>query len=122
MINVSRVIRSPRLRQNFNVFRSSGSFQLGGWQEDVQSPPYFIVSGIIYPSSAKEINQVPEADRVQGMMTFLCETELFTTHASGVAGTSDQIEWRGEKYKLIQNLPWVDYGYYAMVGSRLAGD
>lgn len=122
MINLSRVLNSPAFRQTFQVFRSSGHFDLGGWQEDIQSPPSFPVSGVVYPSTAKEIDQVPEGDRVSGMMTFISSEPLYTTHASGVAGISDKIEWHGELYKLIQNLPFDDYGFHVCVGSRLSGD
>lgn len=124
MINVSRVLRSKYFKQSFDVYRSSGHFGKGGWIEEVQSPPYFSMSGAVYPSSAKEIQQVPEGDRTIGMMTFLSEEPLYVTRKTGdtTGGLSDQIEWKGDKYKIIQCLPYVDYGYYAVVGTRLAGD
>ena len=122
MLNPSRILSSPHFRQTFQVFRSVGHFGLGGWIEEVQSPPSFDVSGAVWPSTAKEIQQVPEGDRVMGMVTFASVTELYTTHASGVAGTSDQIEWRGEKYKLIQQMPYNDYGFNVVVGAKMSGE
>ena len=122
MINLSRVFLNPDFRQIFKVYRSSGSFISGRWTEDVQSPPSFDMGGIVWPSTAKEIEQVPEGDRVIGMMTFASTEKLYTTHASGVAGTSDKIEWKDELYKLIQALPFDDYGFNVAVGARMAGD
>jgi hypothetical protein len=122
MLNPSRILSSPHFRQTFKVYRSTGHFGLGGWIEEVQSPPYFEVSGAAWPSSAKEILQVPEADRVQGMHSFASTEPLYVTHASGEAGTSDQIEWKGERYKLIQIMDYSDYNFYIAVGARLTGD
>ena len=122
MLNPSRILSSPHFRQVFAVFRSVGHFALGGWIEEVQSPPSFDVSGAVWPSTAKEIQQVPEGDRVMGMVSFASVTPLYTTHASGVAGTSDQIEWRGEKYKLIQQMPYNDYGFNVVVGAKMSGE
>jgi hypothetical protein len=121
MINPSRVLVHPHFRQTWKVFRSSGHFGQGGWIEDIPSPAYFEMVGVAWPSSAKEIEQVPEADRVQGMHTFASATELFVTHASGVPGTSDRIEWRNEQYKIIQKLSFDDYGFCVVVGARLEG-
>lgn len=123
MINVSRVLVSPMFRQTFEVFRSTGHFDLGGWVEEPQSPPSFPVSGIAWPSSAREIQQVPEGDRVLGMHTFATAEQIYTTRIAGAteAGTSDQIEWKGEKYRIIQCLPFSDYGYYLSVGARMQG-
>ena len=122
MLNLSRVFQNPHFRQTFKVYRSAGEFRLGGWVEIEQSPAYFDVSGIVWPSSPKEIQQVPEGERVLGMMTFASTEPLYITHASGTAGTSDKIEWRGELYRLLQILPFDDYGFPVAVGARLSGD
>jgi hypothetical protein len=122
MINLARVLRAPFIRQSLRIYRSEGHFGQGGWIEDIPSPAYFDVDGGAWPSTAKEIEQVPEADRVQGMHTFASETELFVTHTSGIPGTSDQIEWKSERYKLIQILNFGDYGFHVAVGARLSGD
>jgi len=122
MLNPSRILSSPHFQQTWEVFRSTGSFQLGGWVEDAQSPASFIMSGAVWPSTNKEIQQVPEGDRVTGMMSFASTQPLYVTHASGIAGTSDQIEWHGEKYRLVQIMNFSDYGFYVAVGVRMEGD
>jgi hypothetical protein len=122
MLNPSRVLSSPNFAQTFNVYRSMGHFDLGGWVEEPQSPPCFSVSGVIYPSTAKEIRQVPEGDRVEGMMTFVSVTQLYATRASEIPGTSDQLEWRDEKYRVIQVMPFMDYGFNVAVAARMSGD
>ena len=123
MINLSRVLNSPRMRQAFTIHRSSGGrFGAGGWIED--TPTEIEASGIVWPSTAREILQVPEGDRVLGMMTFATPEPLYTTRAEGAtsAGTSDQIEWHNELYRVISRLPFTDYGFNVAVGARLSGD
>ena len=122
MINPSRVLLNPRFRQTWHVYRSEGHFGPGGWIEDIPSPPYFDMSGVAWPSTAKEIEQVPEADRVTGMHTFCSKETLYVTRANDTGdGISDKIEWKGELYKLIQILDFSDYGFNAAVGVRLKG-
>jgi hypothetical protein len=66
---------------------------------------------------------VPEADRVEGMVTFACIEPLYTTRSSDTApGTSDKLEWHGELYKIIQLLDYLDYGFNVAVGVRLSGE
>lgn len=123
MINLSSVLNSPRMRQTFKVYHSTGYFGAGGWIEEVQSPPYFEVTGIAWPSTAREIQQVPEGDRVLGMMTFATTEPLHVTRrADSEEGTSDKIEWHGELYRVISVLPFTDYGFNVAVGARLSGD
>jgi len=57
-------------------------------------------------------------------MTFATTVPLYTTRVEGVtaAGTSDQIEWKDELYRLISILPFSDYGFNVAVGARLSGD
>lgn len=117
-----RVLRNPHFRQTIRIYRSEGHFGAGGWIEDIPSPAYFDTTGVVWPSSAKEIEQVPEADRIVGMMTVATETQIYATHASGTPGTSDQLEWGGERYKVIQLLPFSDYGFFVGVCARLVGD
>jgi hypothetical protein len=123
MINLSRVILSPHLNvQSLTVFRSKGSFVAGRWVEQIQSPPSFNLMGIAYPSSEKELAMVPEVDRIRGAMTFLTVEQLYVTHVSPSKGLSDKVQWNDELYKIISLLPWKDYGFYASVGERIAGD
>jgi len=123
MINVSSVLSSPAFRQTLKVYRSEGHFGPGGWIEDPQSPPYFEISGAAWPSQAKEIQQVPTGDRVLGMHTFATTEQLHTTRIAGAeaGGTSDQLEWRGERYRIIQALNFSDYGFFVSVAARMEG-
>lgn len=120
MINISRVVNSRMFSQLLTLRRSSaGEFVIGGWSNGTGVETS--IRCIAYPSSEREINQVPEGDRVAGMQTFISASELKVANGDNSAN-SDQIEWKGEWYKLVSLLDFSDYGAYAAVGVRLAGD
>lgn len=122
MINLSMVLRSPHFRQTFKVYRTTGYFDLGGWVESETSPAYTEVQGAVWPSSEKEIRQVPEGDRTTGMVTFVSEEPFYLTRVTdSEEATSDQIEWKSERYKLVSKMDYSDYGFYAVVGVRMVG-
>ena len=107
--------------QVLKVYRSSGQFIKGKWTESPQSPLYLEIQGIAYPSTEKELDMVPEGDRIKGAITFLSVEEIYTTSRS-LSGISDELEWNGERYKILSLLPWKDYGYYMSIGERIKGD
>jgi hypothetical protein len=120
MIDVSEIINDPDFAQDFIVTRSSGAFGIGGW---IEKPADILeLSGPILVASAKELNQVDEADRVQGAMVFYCTCEIFETHNTRQPGTSDLIKWRGDDFRIAKVWQWTDYGYYKAFGVRISGD
>jgi hypothetical protein len=123
MINLARVVMSPGLNnQELTVFRSNGSWVAGRWVEETEFSVTLEIRCIAYPSTAKELEMVPEGDRVTGAMTFLTTDPLYITQGPPDSRISDKIQWRGELYKIISVLPWADYGYYMAIGERVAGD
>ena len=123
MMNLSRVVLSPRLNvQSLNVYRSSGSFIAGRWTENATSPVTIPTKGIAYPSSNKELQMMPEGDRVIGAITFFTVDQLYTTRNDPSKGLSDKIEWKGEMYKILWQNPFQDYGYFMSIAERIVGD
>ena len=121
MINPGqRVLKSSKLSQAFTISGTTGQFGAGGYQTN--TPIDVQTRGIITVSSAKELLQVPEGDRVQGAMTFRCPIEIHATRNDNPSGISDKITWRGNVYKIIQVFPWLDYGHSAAIGVRVQGD
>ena len=119
MIDVSEIINDPDFCQSFTVYRDSGSWIEGRW---VSSTSTLSMSGVISVASAKELNQVPEGDRVEGAIVIHTTDQIYATRAASPAGISDKIEWNGELYKIIQMYPYSDYGFYKAIATRITGD
>jgi hypothetical protein len=123
MINMARTVNSQFISsQPFEVFRSFGDFGEGGWIETVQSPLSFTAWGVLVPASEKELRQLPEGDRILGALSITTTTELFVTRNGEYKGTSDKVQWKGELYKIVQLMPYSDYGFYKALGQRITGD
>ena len=116
MIDLSEVVNDPDLAKEFAILRQSGSFQLGGWVSD---PPQEIPAfGVITVATPKMLQMVPEGDRVGGEMAFITANEIYLTSEKR-SGTSDQLVWHGEKYRVIHVAPWMDYGFFIAVAVRM---
>nr|WP_243123184.1 hypothetical protein [Clostridium carnis] len=126
LINVAKAITDPRFSQKFEVFRKSGEWIRGRFEEIEKE---ISMIGVIAPSKPKEIEMIPEGDRVGGEITIHTIRKLYTTHAiqdeeseDEFEGTSDQIEWQGKRYKLYQVNDYSQYGYYQAIGMRLVSN
>ncbi|GAB6170552.1 hypothetical protein JCM15765_03890 [Paradesulfitobacterium aromaticivorans] len=118
MLDVSRVLSNPKLNQSFVVYRRMGSWDHGRFVETENPLPF---DGVIMPANANEIMQLPEGDRVTGVMVFYTFQEIFATRASTEPGTSDQIEWNGKRYRVFNIIPYKDYGYFKSFGIMMEG-
>lgn len=118
MLDVSEVIVDPELAaQSYTVVRSSGSFVKGRW---VATTTEIEIFGAVTVSSARDLNMVPEGDRIKGAMTFHSTSELFVTDV-GEGVISDKALWNGEYYKFVNVLPFKDFGFWKAVGVRIKG-
>jgi hypothetical protein len=81
------------------------------------------MSGTISIASAKQIEFIPEGDRIGGEISIHCVKELFTSrNAPDESGTADELLWHGERYKIYSVNPYSDYGYFSAIGQRLVSD
>lgn len=117
MINLSELIHDPDFCTNFIVIKKSEPKWVKG--KLTQAGTKLIVEGIVLPSSSKDIDMLPEADRVHGLKSFFtdeCEFALTDTEK-----TSDVCIYRGEAYKLLQVFDYSDNGYYKAIGTMIGG-
>lgn len=121
MINVGRIVNSRNFAQPYTVHRQSGSWVAGRWIPSPEIDLNFF--GTIAVATQKELMQIPEGDRVTGTMMFFSEKQIFVTHSEeGAEGTSDEITWRDERYRINAVVPWVDFGYYLAFGVRMVSN
>lgn len=119
---MSDVVNDPSFAQYMPkaIARDAGSFLLGKWNPSITLLDFY---GIVQPANSKDIQMVPEGDRVEGMMTFHSSNRIYETHSGDSIpdGISDVITWRNQTYKIMFVYPWEDFGYYRAIGVRMAG-
>lgn len=115
-LNVGRVLSNPQFAQSFTVYRKSGSWVEGIW---IPTESILDFTGVITACNPKDLVQVPEGDRIVGLMCFHSAQQMYVTRETG---TSDEIVWNGERYRVSSTIPWVDFGYYKAFGVRMVGD
>lgn len=117
--SMAEVINDPDFAQAFTIMRSAGAFSLGKWINQTSNVPGY---GIIQPSTAEELEQVPEADRVKGAITIHSSQTLNETDVqSNSAAISDTVTWNNQTYRVVKVWPWQDFGYFKAVLVRMSG-
>ena len=120
-LNVSRVVNNPKFAQTFTIQRSSGgAFNTSG----VWTDSSFTVNmyGIIKPATPKELDQLPDGDRVKEVRSFHSAQPMYVTHNDATPGLSDIATWNGQHYRLSKLYEWEDFGYYKALGVRIEGE
>jgi hypothetical protein len=119
-LNLTRVVNSPAFAQEYTVNRSVGTFQEGGFVFTTTPIQFW---GIIQPATPQDLAQVPEGDRVTGMIGFISEEKMYRTYVEGQAeGIGDQIVWRGQNYKVVAVIIWKDFSFFKAIASRQSGE
>ena len=119
-VNLSRVVHSPRMSQKITILRRTGSWVDGTWVQS-DKPDTLTMRGIVTMASAKDLQMVPEGDRLTGAVRILTTQQIFITDGTG-HNTTDMVLWRGARYRIVTVTPDVDYGFWRSVGTRLDGD
>lgn len=77
------------------------------------------VTGIVAPSSPKDVEMLDIADRKHGTKTFYTnELELEVTDTEKL---SDTIVWKGNRYKLLHVFDYSANGYWKAIGDLQGG-
>lgn len=126
MIDLSHVVIDPRFAQSFTVLRTTGEWLPNG-EFNISQPEEIKMVGTISIASAKQIEFIPEGDRVGGEIVIHCVKELYTSRNndsenSQKSGIADIVVWHKEKYKVLQVSPYSDYGYFSAIAQRMVSD
>ena len=77
------------------------------------------VTGIVAPSSPKDVEMLDLADHKHGVKTFYTnEVDLEVTDTEK---TSDTIIWKGGRYKLLHVFDYSENGYWKAIGDWQGG-
>lgn len=114
MIDLAVLIHDPDFCESFVIRHQKGQWQDGVF---VTVPEEQKVKGIVEPTSGEDLEQLPEADRISGLMTFYTKEAITLGDEEQL---SDEIISRGKVYKVLQVLDWSRHGFYKAIAS-LAG-
>jgi hypothetical protein len=127
MLDMSSIVLDPTFAQTFTVYRKTGDWAANG--EFVVTENSMTMVGVISIANAKQIEFVPEGDRIGGEIAIHTTQILYNSRSADEtetpikeAGLSDEIDWHGDRYKIYQVNEYSDYGYYFAIGQRKASD
>ena len=115
MIDLSRLMTDPDFCEPFVIRRRIGRWEAGWF---IATPEDTTVTGIAEPTSGDDLAQLPDGDRVSGMMTFYTKRPVYLSQDKS---QSDEIIWRGKVYKAVQIQDWSRHGFYKVIASLTEG-
>lgn len=116
MLDVSVLLYDTDFCEAFVIRHRKGAWQDGEFIPTVEEKS---VWGIVEPTSGEDLKQLPEADRVGGLMTFYSKEPLYLGEEDQV---SDEIISRGKVYQLLQVQDWSRHGFYKAIASLSGRD
>lgn len=120
LIQVSEVVNDPDFAQPFAILRSTGTWLNGVWQSATQE---LISYGVIADPTDREVQMIPEGDKVTGAKVFWSSQPIYGTHATaGIGGSSDILVWRGLSFRVLLVQQFEDYGFYRAMAVRMKAD
>lgn len=121
MINVSDVVLDLDFAQPvaFTVYRTTGTWTGGRFNTTSTTTTY---NGTIVPMNTREMDQLPQGDRITGAIVIYTPSVLYTTRLDQAVptqgGISDEILWQGERWKILNVRNFVEFGYYRATAVR----
>jgi len=116
MIDMQELMTDPDFAISYTVMRTKGKWYKGRFK--LGEPVKLKFFGPVQPATAEELQQIPEGDRTQEIMKFMCAppNKIYVTTAinskSETDGIiSDQIIYDGDLYKVIRSKNWRNNGY-----------
>jgi hypothetical protein len=126
-MDLSFVTNDPLDGETFVTERSQGGYYgAGGWSDNYVTMNLF---GIISIADARDVEALPDADRVHEVISIHCEQRLYTTRlAAGDGGpaTSDLVIYQGPnapwgKYRVLPVKNYQSRGFWSALATRMAG-
>src|SRR5579872_2517190 len=118
---LSEVVNDPELAESFTIQRSIAVFARGGVQTQVSAIPSY---GIIDNAQGQDMDQIPEGDRVTGMIVIHTEAQIYLTQvdpATEVSYISDIVQWHNLDWRVMHVTDKSNRGFYSALAVRMSG-
>lgn len=117
LINIQELITDPDFCQTFTVTRRSGTWENGRFIPVEQE---FSSYGVIEPQDTSELDITnPDGSLIQGRIKVYAHDQLYVTilndNPDNSGYISDEITWQNNKYAIILDNNYSDYGYHEYV-------
>jgi len=112
-------INNADLSESFQIRRNPGAFALGGWQG--AAPQVIQAYGTVSVAGQKELDMLPEGDRIRETRIFNSSTAMYPTDAA-LGITADVLAYGGELYSVVATIPQSRRGYHTALAVRMEGD
>ena len=116
MINLAELVTDPDFAQKFQIIRKAGSYLKGRYQTEETRED---VTGIVDPVNAKDLEFIPEADRMKSSKTFYSLAPLSLGNNDD---TADVCVYKKRIFKLVNVAEYEDFGYWRAIGVDMGSD
>lgn len=117
MINIKELIFDSDFSQLVTIIRYAGEYSDTGLFDVVSGN--VVMSAVVNQPSPTEIQMLPEQDRFSKIITLCTHEQLYQT-APNIADVdtgqrSDELDYNGNRYKIVQVFDYSDYGYWKSI-------
>lgn len=114
MIDISFLLNDPDFTTVFQVAQPEGTWRDGEYLI-ILTPPRE-VRGVVRSTSKKDLEMLPEADRVSGSITFWTKEDIKLDLSDAPA---PKLIYAGNEYKAFHVENWQDSGYTKIIGTLI---
>lgn len=112
-LNVNKVLRNPRFRSSVTVWRRTSEIDDYGRTQVAETNE--TISAVVQPAGERDLERLPEGDRVAGTLKLYTETPLTVRTVSRLP---DEIEWCGVRHVVKACDAWLyGPGFYVVLAS-----
>ncbi len=111
MIDVSELIHDPDFCTTFILRHKTGDWVDGIFETTATDTS---VTGVVRPATGKEIELLPEGDRMKDVKVFYTWEKVQLAEDENA---SDEFIWEGGRYKALRVSDWKAHGFYETMAS-----
>ncbi len=115
-MNVGRVLFRAALTQPITVYRQNGSWIGGRWTPG--SPLPIPMQAVVNVPSGDTLDMLSQADQESGAIEVFVPAPLHL-ELTQATGTSDQIQWNGDTYRVMHVWDWSANGYVKALAVKM---
>lgn len=114
MLKLTELLHDKDFCTTFEIISIEGRFNEGVFNQEFVKKQ---VIGIARPSSADDLDILPEGDRMKGNMSFYTTEPLVFAPKTATL----QIQWHNRRYKIVHCENFIENGFFKAIGQLMDG-